>query len=229
MPTPQASVLPPPQPATPLAAQGGPVTVTVTPPVARPLTRAEVSAIRSARSELSSQLTSAEERRSRLVEELKGTDGQVRAGLEQRIAVLDNRIARIEQDIATTGQQLTDSRTPIETTEPPRNFGRSVDPDVITGVGVLLTFVFLAPVALAWARMWWRRSGRAPQSRPDAESRARLERIEQAVDAIAIEVERVSESQRFQTRLLGEGHGLPVFAHGARAEEAVRKSGYEAT
>jgi hypothetical protein len=32
----------------------------------------------------------------------------------------------------------------------------------------------------------------------------RLERIEQAVDAIAIEMERVSEGQRFTTKLLAE-------------------------
>ena len=32
----------------------------------------------------------------------------------------------------------------------------------------------------------------------------RLERIEQAVDAIALEVERISESQRFVTKLLAE-------------------------
>jgi hypothetical protein len=33
---------------------------------------------------------------------------------------------------------------------------------------------------------------------------ARLERIEQAVDSIAIEIERISEGQRFTTRLLSE-------------------------
>jgi hypothetical protein len=32
----------------------------------------------------------------------------------------------------------------------------------------------------------------------------RLQRIEQAVDAIAIEVERMSESQRFTSRVLAE-------------------------
>jgi hypothetical protein len=37
----------------------------------------------------------------------------------------------------------------------------------------------------------------------------RLERIEQAVDAIAIEVERISEAQRFQTRIMTEGRALP--------------------
>jgi hypothetical protein len=35
---------------------------------------------------------------------------------------------------------------------------------------------------------------------------ARLERIEQAVDAIAIEVERISEGQRFTTKLLSDRH-----------------------
>src|SRR5262249_22706841 len=39
--------------------------------------------------------------------------------------------------------------------------------------------------------------------------RARLEGIEQAVDAIAIEVERISEAQRFQTKLMSELRGLP--------------------
>ena len=33
---------------------------------------------------------------------------------------------------------------------------------------------------------------------------ARLDRLEQAVDAIAIEVERISETQRFTTKLLSE-------------------------
>ncbi|MDB4898384.1 MAG: hypothetical protein JWN53_192 [Gemmatimonadetes bacterium] len=39
----------------------------------------------------------------------------------------------------------------------------------------------------------------------------RLERIEQAVDAIAVEMERVSEGQRFTTKLLAER--APQSAH----------------
>jgi len=38
---------------------------------------------------------------------------------------------------------------------------------------------------------------------------ARLARIEQAVDAIALEVERISEGQRFTTRLLSEQSQAP--------------------
>jgi hypothetical protein len=48
---------------------------------------------------------------------------------------------------------------------------------------------------------------------------ARLERIEQAVDAVAIEVERISEGQRFTTKLLSDraSEGMPQ-ARGRGAE-----------
>jgi hypothetical protein len=41
---------------------------------------------------------------------------------------------------------------------------------------------------------------------------ARLERMEQAIDSIAIEVERISEGQRFTTRLLSERAGAESLA-----------------
>ena len=41
----------------------------------------------------------------------------------------------------------------------------------------------------------------APQ---DVEVAVRMQRIEQALDSIAIEVERISENQRFTTKLLAE-------------------------
>jgi hypothetical protein len=48
-----------------------------------------------------------------------------------------------------------------------------------------------------------------------------MERLEQAVDAIAIEIERVSEGQRFVTRLLTEG-SAPALSVGQKAAEPVR-------
>jgi hypothetical protein len=48
-----------------------------------------------------------------------------------------------------------------------------------------------------------------------------MERLEQAVDAIAIEIERVSEGQRFVTRLLTEG-SAHVLNGGQKAAEPVR-------
>jgi len=57
------------------------------------------------------------------------------------------------------------------------------------------------PIARAYAA----RIGRAPVA-PSVppEVAARLERMEQAIDSIAVEVERISEGQRFTTKLLAE-------------------------
>lgn len=42
------------------------------------------------------------------------------------------------------------------------------------------------------------------------ESATRLERMEQAIEAVAVEVERISEGQRFVTRVLAERERDPV-------------------
>jgi hypothetical protein len=57
------------------------------------------------------------------------------------------------------------------------------------------------PIARAWARRL-ESPRREPDQLPDVT--ARLERMEQAIDSIAIEVERISEGQRFTTKLLSE-------------------------
>ena len=47
------------------------------------------------------------------------------------------------------------------------------------------------------ARILWRLGSRAPRQRDHAADRRDLQRLETAVESIAIEVERISESQRF--------------------------------
>jgi len=58
------------------------------------------------------------------------------------------------------------------------------------------------PVARAFARRMDRKSGGTAQI--PSEVTAQLGHLSQAVDAIAVEVERISEGQRFTTRLLSE-------------------------
>lgn len=50
---------------------------------------------------------------------------------------------------------------------------------------------------------------RGQASLSDAEIGARLDRIERAVESIAVEIERISEGQRFTTKLLAERPALP--------------------
>ena len=80
-------------------------------------------------------------------------------------------------------------------------------------------------MAIACARSIWKR-GSMPRALPDRDTTARLERMEQAMDAIAIEIERVSEGQRFVTRLMADGNRHPV---AAVAPSRERRSAAELT
>jgi hypothetical protein len=197
-------------PAPPVLAGGAaPNTYTLT----VPRTQQDIDAIRERRSELSNQLESAASRRSEIAEELKLAEGPVRAGLEQRMAVLDERILQLEADIAETGRQLTSAPAGLlATTESPlAQFG--IEPHVVERVSVMFTLFVLAPLAVGAAFLMVRRALKPSVPRAQGgESSERLERLETAVDAIAVEIERISEGQRFVTRLLTEASPQSAFA-----------------
>lgn len=68
-------------------------------------------------------------------------------------------------------------------------------------------FICLAASAIGFpiARAWARRIENPPRDPlGTADVQARLERMEHAIDSIAVEVERISEGQRFTTKLLSE-------------------------
>ena len=199
----QASRIGPTAPPAPPAAQG---TNTVTPDV---LTSRDVAALRSRGEELSNQLRSAAGRRSSVTQSLRKATGADRAGLEQRLGVLDTRIARLESDIDENGRQLASlSANRIATTQPAfPGFNNSARIRIMNGVVpivIVFTIFVLAPIAVSISRMFWRRASLPRQTPQSAESAQRLERMEQAIDSIAIEIERVSEGQRFVTRLMSE-------------------------
>ena len=91
-----------------------------------------------------------------------------------------------------------------------------MDPDVITFAAVCTTIVAtigcLVGIGVT-ARLLMMRAKRLAE-RPVTADNDRLQRLEQAVDAIAIEIERISEAQRFQTKLLAEGRGQRVESGG---------------
>ena len=78
-------------------------------------------------------------------------------------------------------------------------------PEILVPFGAFATACILAigvPLARAYAR---RLDAQAKNPGVPLEVTSRLERMEQAIEAVAIEVERISEGQRFTTRLLSEG------------------------
>lgn len=173
-----------------------------------PQTRQEIREIRARRSELSDQLTSAAGRRRNLAEQLnRMPPGPARTGLEQRISVLDQRLAQLESDIAATGRQLT--AAPLAGTSEP--VGGDV-PENVAIISTVFTIFVMFPLAVAFARRMWKRTTRESKAPPPLSPQVeqRLERLEQGVDAIAIEIERITEGQRFVTKLLSESASSPL-------------------
>jgi len=208
----QAKVLQTQVPAAPAAP--GAIIVTPRALAGPPTTAAEVRALKARRSELSDQLNSAVGRRRDVARQLQTASGADRSGLEQRLGVLDARIARLESSIDETGQQL--ASVPVELVsqqEPARGSLPTISTNAVIPVLIVFTIFVLCPLALAAARSLWKR-GSMPRALPDRDTTARLERMEQAMDAIAVEIERVSEGQRFVTRLMSDGRtALPVANH----------------
>ena len=78
-------------------------------------------------------------------------------------------------------------------------------PEIVVPLGGMATAIICAigiPLARAYARKLDADS-RVPHIPTEVSNR--LERMDQALEAIAIEVERISEGQRFTTKLLSEG------------------------
>lgn len=176
--------------------------------------RAELDALEMKRSELRRQLESNTERRSLLAvqrREAQGTASQPE--IDARIKALDARSARIDQELNAIDDAVAASlaggitvdrgRQTISIQPPPmvrmdRGFGGR------TVMGPLMAFNATGFVLLGlflWRTMR-RRVGGPARLAPD--EAARIEQLQRSVDVIALEVERISEGQRFVTKILNE-------------------------
>jgi hypothetical protein len=84
-------------------------------------------------------------------------------------------------------------------------------------------FVLLLPIVYALTRRILRGGRRGAPV--DFESSPRLQRMEQAIESIAIEVERIGEAQRFTTKLLSERQAEPVAGRIPPIQAARREPG----
>lgn len=140
-------------------------------------------------------------------------DLRSRAPDAQRQQQLDKQLADAQHDMSEASIQLSslhkqisrleqsmNQQTSIAVVQPPvrQDLDSEQIMQVLGGGGLLL-----APLVLVLARNLWIRGSR--KARPvEMESSAGLQRIEQAIEAIAVEVERIGEAQRFSTKLLTE-------------------------
>jgi hypothetical protein len=189
-------------PATPIA-QAPPST----PATNLDLSKYSVGSLRRMLQDLRSQRQDLADRRSSLGDAYEHSSADNRASMIGRMNTLDNNITRYEVDIDRVGHELA-ARGGGITEQPPSGGIPSGYMDEDDAAGMAFGFSFMTLVlAVFFTRRYMRRKyGRvSPANQQNLlGSNERLDRIEQAVDSIAIEVERVSENQRFMTRLMTE-------------------------
>ncbi len=166
------------------------------------------------RRELRNQQDQLQEQRQDLRSQLQN-DGNLspadRAGVEARIKEVDARISSVDQQIAQADAAVAQAAALPGATVQPRQ-ERSGPPDEIMAVPIVFTIFVLAPIAVAYARRIWKRGSTVVAPLPK-DVTDRLEAIGQAVESIAIEVERIGEGQRFLTRVMSDkGKSLGVGA-----------------
>ena len=85
---------------------------------------------------------------------------------------------------------------------PPSDIPPEVIPIVQSFFATIAVIALGIPIIRAITRRWERGPNLPPAPAPDVV--ARLERIEQAVEAVAVEVERIAEAQRYTAKLQAE-------------------------
>jgi len=155
-------------------------------------------------------------------------DAPLRTEQIARVSELNAQVARAEGQLAAvraevgqrlglTTNQLTETAQPAP---PPMFRQRQVDPDMVVGMSFVLSMCLVLPLSIAWAKRVWRGRSPVPAHKTD-DIAPRLDRLEHAVDAIAIEIERIAEGQRFVTRIFAErpAAGGATVQRGGLAEE----------
>jgi hypothetical protein len=170
----------------------------------KPLSSADVEALKAKRNELSRQLTSVQDRRDDVAEEIRRTTAESPSakGLEQRLSVMDERIVQLERDIAANGRELARAPGELVSEEATAERYGPFSSGQLTAISLMSIVMVLGPLAWATARLMLKRANQPKPSLQLLEGTARLARIEQAVDAMSIEIERISEGQRFVTQLI---------------------------
>ena len=200
----KATPTPPVQPVAPIAA------------TARPATSpsAIYDGFRAQRRELSNQLDELESTRRGITSQLEDLDpgNTDRKPLEDRLSDIDSRIKAVDQQLAGNATQLAQAAAvPGAVIEQPPPPPRQGPPEEAYVLGGIFLIVAIFPLSVALARRIWRRSAAVVTSLP-RDIADRLQRMEQAIEATAVEVERIGEGQRFITRLFTEGEGVKAIS-----------------
>jgi hypothetical protein len=156
---------------------------------------------------LSNQLEHLTDRRDNLANDIGQRTGADREGVEARLRQLDGQIQQTESDLASVTKDLA-AAAPASLADHVvtrwRGYGEeNVIAAGFGGAGIMFA-LFLPFIWRMFRRRRYVAPGSAHSTQVPALGAERIDRIEQAIDSIAVEVERVSENQRFMTRLMTE-------------------------
>lgn len=161
-------------------------------------------AFRAQRSVLGDQMDELQSMRRDLVSQLsqQNQSPATKASLEKRIASVDDRIADVDKQIATSDRAVAQAAAvPGATVPTPSPRLDNPDPDMVAGLSFALLFAIVIPITIAYSRRIWRRSAKTEVQLP-TEMTERMASLERGVEAIALEVERIGEGQRFLTQAM---------------------------
>jgi hypothetical protein len=119
----------------------------------------------------------------------------------------DGTVQRIE--LSPSGEIITSSVEGVPGTAvaaaPPATPRRKALPDgLVDMIGIIMGAATVMSLGTPLVKAWARRFERRHEIRQQTLIEQRLVAIEQAIETVAVEVERISEGQRFTTKLLAE-------------------------
>jgi hypothetical protein len=101
--------------------------------------------------------------------------------------------------------------------------GEKIVSDILIFAGMMAVLGCLTGVIITYLKYGVRKAASRDVTTRLDEIVERLARLENSVDAAAVEVERISEGQRFTTKLLADRNGAPAFVDRDRVGAAMPK------
>lgn len=179
-----------------------------------PQSHDDMMALLAQRRMLNDQLQEATDHRNDVSEQLNTALESAKPAYQAQLNVLNDRIVQIESALNVVSQEIAGAAPGLasmaEESSPPSEhpdgtFGEGVALGGVGGVvGVTILFLLTRWI---WRKVVGRDETPARPALP-ADDSERLKRLENGIDAMAVEIERISEGQRFVTRLMSESRGV---------------------
>jgi hypothetical protein len=157
---------------------------------------------------LSQQLAGLQAQRRVLLGQVGSPQPAVATTARAQLTQIEAEIARVSVERAGVLGQI-NARTTQPGIRPPFDYGQiarrgGMNSGDVTAISMTFILAVLMPISIGVTRRLLRRNPKETGAATQDVIAPRLDRLEQAVDAIAIEVERIAEGQRFVTKVMAE-------------------------